>query len=120
VQDHLSERNHRPTPDATVEQICSRFFAGNLWGVKLAQTRLEQRLAMLRIVEALRWYAAENDGRFPQKLANFKEPLPVDPMTGKPFKYESDGKTAHLRGTPPKGMEQIRGHTLHYEITLRE
>jgi hypothetical protein len=120
VQDRLGERNDRPTADAAVDQICSRFLTGNFWQVKLAQTRLEQRLAMLRIVEALRWYAGENDGRFPQKLANFKEPLPNDPVTGKPFKYEYDGEVAHLRGTPPKGMEELRGYNVHYEVTLRK
>src|SRR5439155_21045324 len=68
--------------------------------------RLDQRLALLRCVEALRMYAAEHDGKLPEKLDDVGVPLPPDPYTGKPFRYERDGPTAHLRGTPPKGETQ--------------
>src|ERR671933_203637 len=72
--------------------------------VRRAQARLDQRLALLRHVEALRLYAAEHDGRLPQKLGDVPVPLPPDPFTGKPFRYQVDGDTAHLRGTPPRGL----------------
>ena len=36
--------------------------------MRRAAARLDQRLALLRCVEALRMYAAENDGKLPAKL----------------------------------------------------
>lgn len=120
VRDQLIANDRKLGENPTVEQIFSHLLTPALYKIKTSQARLEQRLAMLRIVEALRWYAAENDGKFPPALADFKEPLPADPVTGKPFKYEFDGKTAHLRGTPPKGMEKNANYNIHYEITLRK
>ncbi len=80
--------------------------------------RLDQRLALLRCVEALRIYAAENDGKLPAKLSDVKLPLPVDPVTGKSFPYQLDGATATLRGTPPAGREGQPGYDMRYEVTI--
>src|SRR5262249_54652609 len=56
--------------------------------IRRAQGRLEQQIALLRHVEALRLYAAENGGTLPAKLSDVPVPLPDDPFTGKPFPYE--------------------------------
>ena len=88
--------------------------------VRLAQGRLEQRIALLRHVEALRIFAAENGGKLPTKLDEIKLPLPVDPYTGKPFRYAKEGETAHLRGSPPIGQQDSPAFNLHYEITIRK
>jgi hypothetical protein len=88
--------------------------------VRFAQARLEQRVALLRHVEALRMYAAEHDGKLPAKLSDLPVPVPDDPFTGKPFRYEVDGPTAHLRGSPPKGQEKIPAYNLHYEVTIQK
>ena len=88
--------------------------------VRRAQGRLEQKIALLRHVEALRMYAAEHDGKLPEKLADIDLPLPVDPFSGKAFRYAKDGDTAHLRGNPPIGEEKIPTYNLHYEITIRK
>jgi hypothetical protein len=85
-----------------------------------AQGGVDQRIALLRHVEALRLYAAEHDGTPPTKLSDVPVPLPVDPFTGKPFHYEVTGNTAHLRGTPPAGLEKERGFNMHYEVTLQK
>ena len=82
--------------------------------------RLDQRIGLLRRVEALRLYAAEHDGTMPAKLSEISVPLPVDPFTGKPFRYEAAGNTAHLRGTPPSGMEKDPSYNAHYEMILRK
>jgi hypothetical protein len=79
--------------------------------VKMAQARLDQRIALLRCVEALRIYAADHDGKLPTKLDDIRLPLPVDPATGKPFIYKVEGKTAHLHGAPL--AIQVR-----YEVTI--
>ncbi len=88
--------------------------------VRRAQSRLEQRLALLRHVEALRLYAAAHDGKLPAKLSDFTVPLPVDPYTGKPFRYEVVGNTAHFRGSPPPGEEKIPYFNVHYQVTVRK
>ena len=88
--------------------------------VRRAQGRLEQRIALLRHVEALRLYAAEHDGKLPDKLSDIDVPLPDDPVTGKPFAYKVEEGTAHLRGSPPRGEEKNPAYNVHYEITLRK
>jgi hypothetical protein len=55
----------------------------------------------------------------PGKLAEISAPLPDDPFTGKPFRYELSGSTAHLRGSPPPGMEKEASFNVHYEITVQ-
>jgi len=84
------------------------------------RTRLDQRIALLRHVEALRLYAAEHGGSLPAQLSDVTVPLPDDPFTGKPFRYEVTGNTAHLRGTPPSAEEKNPSYNLHYEVTVRE
>ena len=88
--------------------------------VRRAQGRLEQRIALLRHVEALRLFATDHDGRLPGSLAEVSVPLPADPFTGKPFRYALDGATAHLRGSPPPGEEKNPGFNVHYEITIQK
>jgi hypothetical protein len=92
------------------------------WGggpkVAVAQARVEQRLALLRCVEALRLHAAEHGGKLPAKLDDVKLPLPVDPVTGRPFVYSVEGATATLRGTPPRGMEKSAPYNVRYEVTI--
>jgi hypothetical protein len=88
--------------------------------VRAAQVRLEQRIGLLRHVEALRMYAADHDAKLPEKLADCSVPLPKDPFTGKPFRYEVTGTTAHLRGTPPPGREKEPAFNVHYEVTIQK
>jgi hypothetical protein len=86
--------------------------------VRQAQARLDQRVALLRHVEALRMYAAEHEARLPDKLSDIAVPLPVDPFSGKPFLYERKGNTAVLRGRPPRGGEKNPANNVRYEVTL--
>jgi hypothetical protein len=95
-------------------------FVPALYKVRVAQVRLEQRVALLRHVEALRLYAAAHGGNLPATLAEVPVPLPVDPFTGQPFRYQLDGATAHLRGTPPPGGEKAPHLNLHYEVTVQK
>jgi hypothetical protein len=88
--------------------------------VRRAQGRLEQRIVLLRHVEALRLYAAEHEGRLPSTLDEVTVPLPVDPFSGKSVRYEVDGSTAHLRGCPPPGAEKEPAYNVHYVITIRK
>jgi hypothetical protein len=83
------------------------------------QARLEQRIALLRHVEALRMYAAAHHGHWPLHLAEVAVPLPADPFTGKAFDYKAEGQTAVIQGslTPDEAnsASQVR-----YELTLHK
>jgi len=91
-----------------------------LFKVRSAQGRIEQRIALLRHVEALRLYAAAHGGKLPEKLADCDVPLPVDPFTGQAFRYKVDGATAHVWGSPPRGMEKMPAYNVHYEVTIQK
>ena len=55
---------------------------------KHAETRNDWNIAMLRIFEAMRLYAATHDGQWPDRLSDITEvPIPVNPFDGKPFLY---------------------------------
>jgi hypothetical protein len=84
------------------------------------QARLQQRIALLRHIEALRLHAAEHEGKPPEKLADLAVPLPDDPFTGKPFVYRVEAATAYLNGNPPRGEEKNAAYNIRYEATLQK
>ncbi len=88
--------------------------------VRFLGARLERRIALLRCVEALRLYAADHDGRLPAQLADVPVPVPIDPITGKPFIYRLDGAKAIVRGSPPAGKEKNAVFNVVYEVTMRK
>ncbi|MDR2170074.1 MAG: hypothetical protein LBP59_08030 [Planctomycetaceae bacterium] len=62
---------------------------------KIAVRREVQLLDRIKIVEAVRYYAAVHDGKLPESLDAIKElPVPkICPITGKPYNYKViDGK----------------------------
>ena len=80
-----------------------------------AAARTQRRREVLRIVEALRLYAARHDGRLPEKLSDGTEvPIPINPLTGKAFGYKFDGKTAVLSADGPPNACYIE----RYRITI--
>jgi hypothetical protein len=90
-----------------------------LENVARAFGRTERRFAALRCLEAVRLYAAAHDGRLPGKLADVTEvPVPPDPVTGKPFEYETDAGKARLAAPLLAGEQPNPGNTLIYELTL--
>jgi len=63
---------------------------------RTACRRQHQTYELLKIIEAIRYYAAVHGGRLPGSLEAIKE-IPVstvDPMSGKPFGYKVEGHTA--------------------------
>ena len=88
--------------------------------VRKAQVRLQQRIALLRHVEAIRMYAAEHNGKLPAKLEVIGVPLPVDPVTGQPFRYNVDGPFAEVRGSPPRSETTNPAYNLRYVINIRK
>jgi hypothetical protein len=81
-----------------------------------ARVRIDRRIALLRCAEALRLYAAGHDGKLPAALADVKNlPLPVDPATGQPFRYEVKGATATLAAEALRDGPNVPS----YELTIR-
>jgi hypothetical protein len=78
-----------------------------------APARVDRSIAVLRVLEALRIYAAGHADKLPDALANVTDvPIPKDPVTGKPFEYHRDGDKAYLKGPT------LREVPLNYEITM--
>lgn len=84
-------------------------------GLRHAQAKREQKVALLRCVEALRMYAAAHGRKLPATLAEAGAPLPADPFTGKPFPYSLVGSTATLTVAAPKGEKETR-----CEVVIKE
>ncbi|CAN5213479.1 hypothetical protein BH10PLA2_BH10PLA2_33990 [soil metagenome] len=77
--------------------------------VKRAQARLDQRIAYLQILEAIRLHAFSNGGKLPNSLDQIKLPLSADPVSGKPFEYSVTKNVAILHGmNPGEGPETNR------------
>jgi len=82
------------------------------------RARLERSFAALRCVEALRLHVA-GMGKLPASLNDVTEvPIPVCPITGKPFEYLLKGDKALL--TAPEVPTRVGNvQPLAYELTLR-
>jgi hypothetical protein len=86
---------------------------------RLASIRLERQLDALQCVEAIRLYAAAHGGKLPESLdAMTDAPAPMDPATGKPFSYTSDGHIALLRAAVPPGAPQHPSYSIRYALKL--
>jgi hypothetical protein len=84
-----------------------------LQSTRTGLARSDRRIAILRMFEALRIYAAAHDGSLPLSLSDITEvPLPVDPVTNKLFEYHRDGNKATVRGATSGDVPA------NYEITM--
>jgi len=85
-------RNARKYFDAQVSErqvlpVIS-LFAPPTGAVQLAIARSDRKIALLRAIEALRFYVATNQGKLPGELNDVTDMLiPADPVTGRPFEY---------------------------------
>ena len=76
--------------------------------------RADRQLAAMTAVEAIRSYAAANDGNLPAKLEDITAtPVPDNPTTGLPFDYGVNGDTATLSDSQSQ-------QTLSYTIKIRK
>lgn len=81
-----------------------------------ADLRLDRQVAILRVIESLRLYAASHDGALPGSLSQITEvPVPDDPATSKSFEYHLTGNSAVL-AAEQAGLSTPRPS---YRITLR-
>jgi hypothetical protein len=82
-----------------------------------AVVRGDQRIAMLRTVEAVRLYAAAHAGKLPAALDDITEvPVPLDPATGRAFSYRLEGNTVVLTSAD----RQLVNPDTRFEITIKQ
>lgn len=86
-------------------------------GARRRFAQLDRHIALLRTVEALRDYAARHDGQPPASLSDIQNlPIPIDPMTGKPFIYHATGRSAVLEApAPPHYPYEARRYELSFK-----
>jgi hypothetical protein len=78
-------------------------------GIRMA--RIEQQLALVQTVEAIRMYGAAHDGKFPETLDDLAVPAALEPFTGQPLDYQYHGEHAVLNGHETAGLR--------YRLVLR-
>jgi hypothetical protein len=104
-----------PNPNREVLGIAT-FVLPAMQAAREAQVRLDRDLAALRVIEALRMYAASHNGNLPESLDDVSEvPIPLNPATGQPFLYRLQGATAILDLPASDG---IPGYNRRYEIQI--
>lgn len=84
---------------------------------RFSLARADRYVSLMRTIEAIRDYAARHEGRLPERLEQITElPLPIDPVTGRPFAYEVNGETAILEALAPAWRGFRSG--LRYELRM--
>jgi hypothetical protein len=85
---------------------------------RYAQIRLDRDIAAMRVIEALRMYAAQNAGLLPRSLNEIHQvPVPKNPATGQAFVYRLEGATGILELPTSDG---IPGYNRRFEIQIAE
>ena len=100
------------------QQASNPFFAYDLspYRVVIKNAQLDQTIAALAAIEAIRAYAADHDGALPPSLdAITQAPPPENPLTGKPFSYKVIGDQAVLSDDVPLVVCPLK-----YEIQMRK
>lgn len=81
-----------------------------------AKVRIQRYLAQLMVVEAIRMHAAQT-GKLPQTLEDIKiVPIPVNPVTGKPFSYKNEGSFAMLESEKISDGDPKEYHRFRLEL----
>lgn len=87
---------------------------------------LHRKIQALRIVEAVRHHLATHAGALPASLDAIDEtPIPLDPLTDRPFLWTVEGETATLQAPPlpaevvEPGSEIARSHALEYRLRVK-
>jgi hypothetical protein len=83
------------------------------------EKQFDTRLNVLQAVEAIRHYAANNQGRPPDKLSDITDlEVPLDTRNGKAFEYQRKPVGAVLQSAAPQGADAQRD-LLRYEIAVK-
>ncbi|HET6325625.1 MAG TPA: hypothetical protein VFG04_13180 [Planctomycetaceae bacterium] len=95
----LAAMHERIKDFRTVLGLKWSFLTTSILNTYISSHKIEREIDALRIVEALRHYAANHEGHLPESLDKISElPIPNDPLTGRPFHYEVKDGVATLSG----------------------
>ncbi len=96
----LAERQERRMHDLATTRSSTLplySFAPSVKSMIVIGARLDRGISQLIVVEAIRNFMAEHDGRLPSSLSDITAlSVPDDPITGEPFQYRLEGTTAIL------------------------
>jgi hypothetical protein len=95
----MSKKAHDDFEKLMREQPANPFLQtlSDFHGIYVRFARIDRLLAALTTVEAIRSYAAANNGELPAQLSDITDtPVPLNPATGEPFEYRTDNGTATL------------------------
>lgn len=96
-------------------------FVPHLEKLNTARLRVERRFVGLATVEALRLQAAKNGGRWPEKADDVTAvPLPLDPVTRKPWDFQRAGEWITLTSPLAPGEKATSQTHFLYRVGLRE
>lgn len=110
IDERLAETQRRP------ENLLGHIALPAAGAACNAESRLAHWITILRVVEAVRLYAAAHDGQLPSSLADIVEvSIPLDPVTSQPFEYRLEAQTAIVRSPAPR----LVGGDYQYELTIR-
>jgi hypothetical protein len=115
------ERAERQLEDAlTAKREIIPLAATLLWrgvATKDVETQSQWQIAVLRVFEAMRLYAAGHQDRWPERLTDITEvPVPMNPYDGKPFVYQRKGDKAIVTCSE-RGPVNVPWR---YEVTLKQ
>jgi hypothetical protein len=117
--DRMHEANiTQMTPEIRSRPLLALFcsLVGSSQGAIQAQARLDRQLDAFQCIEAIRLYAASHR-RLPDRLEDISEaPVPLDPMTGRPFEYKLEAGRALLSAPTVPPTSQLSSFGLHYEL----
>jgi hypothetical protein len=83
-----------------------------------AEMRLQRDIDAMRVIEALRMYAASTAGQLPERLDDVHQvPVPLNPATGQSFLYRLEGDTAILELPEADGLLNAGRR---FEITINQ
>jgi hypothetical protein len=93
--------------------------------IYIAVWSAHRQVQALRVIEGVRHYLATHKRQLPKSLDEIADvPVPLDPMTGKPFEWTIDGDTATLKA-PPLPADALEpgpsadSHTLVYRLRVQ-
>ncbi len=90
----------------------------NVQSFLMATGRADRRLGAIQCIEAIGLYAATHH-KLPAKLEDIQEvPIPIDPLTGRPFEYRLEGNRAFLSAPVAPAGFQHPSFGLRYSIEL--
>jgi hypothetical protein len=120
AREHVEEANRAATENREGLPLANTLLPA-LSRPVAARTRVDHNVAALRCVEAIRMYAAGNEGMLPEKLADITQvPVPDDPFTGEPFSYRVEAGTAILESAAREGIgPAYPAYATRYEIKIR-